>query len=78
MKALRHALEQKLDHDVHELFKRADNSSQLPGDEITLGVSTKLDALAKILGLHPFTERGQLKSRLKPISQVFIESVNLI
>lgn len=49
-----------------------------PDDKLILQVSLKLEALAKLLNLHPYSKKGKFMGKLKPVSHNDISPVHII
>ena len=49
MKALAHALEEKLGDDVDRLFKQSEHKGKMQSKQINSAISIKLDILSKVL-----------------------------
>jgi CxC5 like cysteine cluster associated with KDZ transposases/CxC6 like cysteine cluster associated with KDZ transposases len=78
LKALTYALKNKLGDAADSLLQRSEQSSQLSHDHTITAISTKLNALSKLLKLTPYDEDGTLVAPLKPVSEKSIEPVLLI
>jgi len=70
IKALARGLMEKLDGEVHTLQLDGQHSSE--NVQVT-SLAEKLDNLAKVLKLHPYTAKGKFKGKLKPISHAEIQ-----
>src|SRR5262245_29394311 len=69
IKALAHALENRLGDATETLFRRADQKPLLDPEEVTSQIGLKLDSLSKILNLNPYDKQGCYLGKLKPISE---------
>jgi len=78
IKALAHALENRLENATDSLFRSEEVKSRLSDEQVTNSIGVKLDSLSKILDLHPYTKRGVFRGQLKPISDKDIEPVHVI
>ena len=78
MKALAHALNEKLDSSAQKLFQQSEKQDNMSHDEILNSTCIKLDALAKVLDLYPYDADGQKKDKLLPVSHDAIEPVHMI
>jgi CxC5 like cysteine cluster associated with KDZ transposases/CxC6 like cysteine cluster associated with KDZ transposases len=78
IKALAHALENRLGSATCTLFHKAEQLSELSSEKVTSSIGIKLDGLSKILDLHPYNEAGKFLGKLKPILEEDIEPVHII
>ena len=76
MKALAKAMINQLEDETQTLFKKAEQSED--EDYIVFSLGKKLDSLAKLLGLYPYTKKGEFKGKLKPVSHDEIQPVVVI
>src|SRR4051812_27914232 len=72
MRALAHALEERLHKDVGTLFQASEQTPLYP-DQGSNRIALKLDGLAKLLGMNSFSKTGQYQQKLKSISHTEIE-----
>ena len=77
IKCLAHGLEEKLGRDNDKLFYNQ-NIGTMSDDDITKGISKKIDAMANNLHLYPYNSQGHFKGKLKQISYNSIEAVYVI
>jgi len=77
IKCLARGLQERLDQDTDKLFNNQDISNMSDND-ITKGISSKIDALAQVLHLYPYNSKGHFKGKLKPISYSSIQAVHVI
>jgi hypothetical protein len=73
MKALAHALEEKLGDNVDRLFKQSEHKENMQSNQINSGISIKLDTLSKVLKFSPYDTNGRHQKALKPVSEKVIE-----
>jgi len=73
MKALAHALEEKLGDNVDRLFKQSEYKENTQSNQINNGISIKLDTLSKVLKFSPYDTNGRCQKALKPVSEKEIE-----
>jgi hypothetical protein len=79
IKCLARGLEEKLGQDKNKLFHNEfENIGTMSEDDITKGISRKIDAMANVLDLSPYNSQGRFKGKLKPISYSSIEAVYVI
>ena len=77
IKCLACGLEEKLGRDKDKLFYNQ-NIGTMSDDDITKGISKKIDAMANVLHLYPYNSQGHFKGKLKQISYNSIEAVYVI
>ena len=77
IKCLARGLQERLGEKDTRLFKHQ-QIHKLSKEEIILDISGKLDALAKLLDLYPYDSEGQFQGKLKPISYISIQAVQVI
>jgi hypothetical protein len=58
LKALAHALDEKLGQDTGQPFQTTDNLSNLDNDQRDAAIAIKLDLLYKLLDLSPYDDKG--------------------
>ncbi|KAF8218494.1 hypothetical protein L208DRAFT_1350777 [Tricholoma matsutake] len=75
MKCLSRSIQDKLCIKGTKLLKE---STTLSEDFQITALSKQLDALSKLLGLHPSNKHGKVKHKSKPVSYKEIEGVHLI
>ncbi|KAF8223494.1 hypothetical protein L208DRAFT_1316559, partial [Tricholoma matsutake] len=75
IKCLSWSIQDKLGNDGSLLLKES-NSTSVDAQITTLGM--QLDAMAKLLQLHPSNKHGKVKYKLKPVSYKAIEGVHII
>lgn len=78
IKALAHALENRLGEITDSLFCGSEHQSGLSAEQVTNAIGTKLDGLSKVLGRYPYSREGRPLQKLKPVSDQEIEPVVLI
>jgi hypothetical protein len=78
IKALAHALENRLANATATMFHGEENKSELTNDQVVTHIDMKPDGLAKVLKLDPYDKRDQFCEKLKPVSEQNIEPVYVI
>ena len=78
IKALARTLEQRLGDATTSLFSDSHTNQHFSHEGITSQIGLKLDAFAKLLGLHPYDSQGLFLGKCKPISEKNIEPVHII
>jgi len=76
MKALTRAMKRHLEKEGRTLLKKTNQS--LNEDQVVFSLGKKLDGLAKLLGLCPYTKKGTFKGQLKSVSHSEIQPVLVI
>ena len=78
--SLSHGILQRVDSRGEGILpeNEANIDSQRSGDQDIINVSLKLDALAKLLELHPYNENGKFTGKLKQVSHAEISPVHVI
>jgi hypothetical protein len=78
IKALAHALENRLANATDTMFHGEEHKSELTNDQVVTRIGMKLDGLAKVLKLDPYDKWDQFCEKLKPVSEQNIEPVYVI
>ena len=78
IKALAHALENRLGDATRTLFHTEERLSELSDEKVTSSIGLKLDGLCNILDLHPYNTDGRFLGRLKPMAEEDIKPVLII
>ena len=75
IKSLSRTILERVDDNGSKLLKES-NSTSVDGQITALGI--QLDAMAKLLQLHPSNKHGKVKHKLKPTSYKAIEGIRII
>jgi hypothetical protein len=78
IKALARAVEEKLGDNSNTLLQASEIHTHTSSNIITNTISSKLDGLAKTLGLHPYDTHGRFTGKLKSVSHADIEPAFII
>ena len=78
IKALAHALHDKLEDQIYTLQRDDEEDTSDSNGALINSVGRKLDQFSKHLSLYPYNSRGKLQGRLKTISRAQIQPVLII
>ncbi|KIL53844.1 hypothetical protein M378DRAFT_93480 [Amanita muscaria Koide BX008] len=69
------AVKRRLDENQAELLSEDDVDAHSSEQKSSIAIGIKMDALAVVLGLHPFNKAGKFKGKLKAVSHKQIQAV---
>ena len=78
MKGLARAVKQSIDQNQRQTLKMKNVAKGMDDEEEIVAFSIKLNALTRLLDLHPYNEHGQLEGKLQPISHKLIQPVHVL
>jgi hypothetical protein len=78
IKSLARALKENINQNQAKPLKMKNMEKNADEEHTITAFSLKLDALAKLLGLHPYNHQGQFQGKLKPVSHTTIQPVHVI
>src|SRR5882757_9389482 len=78
MNGLACALRKSVDENQKQPLKMKLVNKNMDEEQETQALSLKLDALTRILKLHPYSHDGELQGKLQPISHKLIQPVHII
>jgi len=78
MKGLARAVKKSIDQNQKKPLKMKNVAKEMEEEEEIAAFSIKLNALTKLLDLHPYDEHGQLKGKLQPVSHKLIQPVHVL
>ena len=67
IKGLARAVKKSIDQNQRKALKMKNVAKEINEAEENAAFSIKLNALTKLLDLHPYNEHGQLKGKLQPV-----------
>jgi hypothetical protein len=73
IKALAYALQERLGDAADTLLHKDEQRSRTAAT-----LAMKLDSMSKVLGLHPYNEKGRFLGKLKPVNEADISPVHII
>ena len=78
MKGLARAVKKSIDQNQRKPLKMKNVVKVMDEEGEITAFSFKLDALAKLLDLHPYNEHGQLEDKLQSVSHKLIQPVHVL
>ncbi len=78
IRCLGYALNDRLKETNSHLLKASDLHTGITDEKVAIALGLKIDALAKLLDLHPCKTNGKFKRNLKPVSQEAIQPVHIV
>ena len=78
MKGFAHAVKKSIDQNQRKPLKMKNVAKVMDEEGEIAAFSFKLDALAKLLDLHPYNEHGELEDKLQPVSHKLIQPVHVL
>ena len=78
MKGLARAVKKSIDQNQKKPLKMKNVAKEMEEEEEIATFSIKLNALTKLLDLHPYDEHGKLKGKLQPVSHKLIQPVHVL
>jgi hypothetical protein len=79
IKALARGINERLGSQMHTLQGDENQSDTTVSEQVLISsLGKKLDGLAKLLGLYPYSAKGKFQGKLKPVSHVEIQPLHII